>query len=393
MAKLMILGAGTYQIPAIRTARALGHEVVALSVHHDDPGRDEADVFHNVSTAERDAVLEVARRERIDGVMTIASEISAPTVAYVAGRLGLPGIAHATAETVTNKFRLRTVLAGHGLAGVRFREVASAAEVVAFLAATGGPAMIKPMSLSGSRGVDKVTAADAAARAFAACAAVADGRSGIFVEEFVAGEDLGGECLVRDGEFLFFQVTQKIVNEHYVPIAHLTPPDLPQAELGRCEQLIRSIVAALEIRDGVLDFDLRLGPGGPVLIELGGRLGGNCVPQVLGAASGVDLIAEGVRCALGEPARVVPRPAAGLFTARILGAARAGRVVAVRPPAEFLPAEDIVETVLDVTTGGQADVFDNGANRLGHVIFRSDSPGAARARVARLEEVFTVEAT
>jgi biotin carboxylase len=393
MAKLMILGAGTYQIPAIRTAQALGHTVVALSIHADDPGGAVADVFHNVSTADREAVLAVARDERIDGVMTIASEIAAPTVAHVAEALGLPGIAPATAETVTNKFRLRSALAEHDLAGVRFREVKSGAEVAAFLADTGAPLMIKPMSLSGSRGVDRVSAPEEAERAYADCAEVAAGRSGVFVEEFVAGEDLGGECLVRDGEFLFFQVTQKIVNCHYVPIAHLTPPDLAQNDLGRCEQLVRRVVAALGVRDGVLDFDLRLGPRGPVLIELGGRLGGNCVPQVLHAASGVDLIAEGVRCALGEPAAVLPRPAAGIFTARILGSLRPGRVSGAVDPADLVPPADIVDAVLDVGAGDRAEIFDNGANRLGHVIFRSDDPDAARERVALLEQVFTVEPT
>ena len=89
--KLMLLGGSAQQIIAIETARRLGYATVLCDFLPDNPGQHHADTFYLVSTTDKEAILEVARKEQIDGILAYASDPAAPTAAYVAQKLGLPG--------------------------------------------------------------------------------------------------------------------------------------------------------------------------------------------------------------------------------------------------------------------------------------------------------------
>lgn len=113
--KIMILGAGVFQVPAIKKINELGYESIALSHYKDDPGMSVAVKSYLCSTRNKVAVLKIAERESIDAIITIASEISVPVVAYVANRLGLPGLDNSIAETIYHKYLLKNFLKSHNI--------------------------------------------------------------------------------------------------------------------------------------------------------------------------------------------------------------------------------------------------------------------------------------
>lgn len=391
MLTIMILGAGIYQVPAIVKAREMGLRTIVLSYLSDDPGLSVSDRGFAVDTTDMNAVLEVAKHEKIDGIMTIASEVSAPTVAYVASKLGLTGIGYKTAITISNKHSLRIALASYGIEGPRFREVSDASDVISFLNEVGGPAMIKPMNSSGSRGVAKIVDPSEAREKFERCLMATPKQDGILVEEYIDGIDIGGGCFVRNGEFVFCELTRKRINDYFVPIAHLAPVAIDTSMSASIKALVYRVMKALGITDGILDFDIRLGPAGPRLIELGGRLGGNCVPALLDTYTGVDLIKEGIKFSLGWTSEINVHFAEAFRAVRILGAGRSGRITKITNPEEIVPAEDIIESQIDYNVGDEVKVFEHGANRLGHVIFKSRTMEQADARICDLDKVFVVE--
>lgn len=71
--KLLLLGGSAQQVIAIKTAKRLGCETILCDYLPDNPGRCEADRFYLISTTDEQAVLEVARREQVDGVLAYAS--------------------------------------------------------------------------------------------------------------------------------------------------------------------------------------------------------------------------------------------------------------------------------------------------------------------------------
>src|SRR5436190_13344602 len=105
-ARLFVLGAGAYQLPVIRRALDLGCHVVVADYRPDNPGHRLASASEIVSTVDRDAILDVARRHAVDGVLTYGSDVSVPSVAYVAERLGLPGNPYETAALLQRKDRI-----------------------------------------------------------------------------------------------------------------------------------------------------------------------------------------------------------------------------------------------------------------------------------------------
>lgn len=391
MTTIMILGAGLYQVPAILKAREIGLRVIALSYCPDDPGLALADRGYNVSTADEQAVLKIAGHEHVDGVMTVASEVSAPTVAYVASKLNLAGIAYETAKTVSNKYLLRKVLTANGFEGPKFRRVNGADGVISFLEQVGAPIVIKPVNSSGSRGVAKIVGASEVVEKFNSCLLAVREKNGIIVEEYIEGIDIGGECLIRNGEFVFCEFTKKLINSYFVPIAHIVPAGIDVSILSSVKDLLRRAVRTLEITDGVIDFDIRLGPNGPRIIEIGGRLGGNCIPALLEVYTGVDLVKESIKFSLGLKNEVDVSYAEDFYAVRILGAGKSGIIKQILGLKDIIPAEDIIEETFDRGVGDRADIFDNGANRLGHVIFKSKTMEQAEEGIRRLDGVFVVE--
>ena len=110
MKTILLLGGSAQQIVAIETAKRLGYFTVLCDYLSDNPGQYVADKFYLVSTTDKDAVLEVAKNENVDGVLAYASDPAAPTAAYVAEKLGLPGSPYKSVEILCNKDRFRKFL-------------------------------------------------------------------------------------------------------------------------------------------------------------------------------------------------------------------------------------------------------------------------------------------
>ena len=69
MRKIMILGAGIYQVPLIKKARAMGLETIVVSVPGPYPGFAFADKTYSLDTRDVSGILAAAKEEKIDGIV------------------------------------------------------------------------------------------------------------------------------------------------------------------------------------------------------------------------------------------------------------------------------------------------------------------------------------
>ena len=115
--KILLLGGSAQQIVAIEKAKELGYYTVLCDFLPDNPGQHHADKFYLASTTDKEAVLGIARKEDIDGIVAYASDPAAPTAAYVAEALGLPGSPYKSVEILCNKDQFRRFLAENGFIG------------------------------------------------------------------------------------------------------------------------------------------------------------------------------------------------------------------------------------------------------------------------------------
>ena len=384
---LMVLGAGVFQLPAIRAASKLGYRTVAVSYYESDPGRAEADEFILCSTVDRDAVLEHARRLRIDGITTMASEVSAVTAAYVAGALGLPGYDFETARSIGNKVLLRRFLKKHGFPAPGFYGVKTLEEAERRFQELRKPVFLKPASASGSRGAFKVNTVEELRDCFARSVSASILDAEVILEENLEGREIGGEVLVKDGRIVFFKPTWKLLNSRFVPYGHILPVDLEEPDFRAVKEMMAAVVEALGLRNGPLNFDVMMTADGPVIIELGGRLGGNCLPELMRLHTGVNTVDAVVRLAMGESFELPPlqENPVGVF---IFGAAQAGTVERVNRLEERFPewSRDVVRARIDVEIGQSVEPFIQGDRQLGYYIMKAADGKTLAERAKRMQQ-------
>ena len=155
--RVLFIGAGPFQAPAIQRALAMGLTVVATDRDPESPGLKLAHHGECVDVRDVDGTIAVARRYGVNGVLAVSSEVGVPTAARVAEALGLPGIGVAVAERATHKGLQREAFLKAGVPSPEFVRVRDITQAMAAVRRLGFPCILKPSDNSGSRGVFKVT--------------------------------------------------------------------------------------------------------------------------------------------------------------------------------------------------------------------------------------------
>ena len=312
MKKILLLGGSAQQIVAIETAKRLGYYTVLCDFLSDNPGQYVADKFYLVSTTDKEAVLEVAKKEAISGILAYASDPAAPTAAYVAEKLGLPGNPYAAVELLCNKDAFRAFLEKHGFCTPRAKgyEELDAAYSDIKEQHFNFPIIVKPVDSSGSKGVSRIDTLEEAPEKLAYAMSFSRGKR-IIVEEFVEkfGYQIAGDGLSVDGKLVF----RCFANDHFnpkcvnpfVPISASFPYNMPDAVQDKIHGEIQRLLTLLGMRSCTYNFDLRIDQDYNVyLMEIAPRDGGNYIPQIIKYATGVDLMEYSVKAAAGEPLNV-----------------------------------------------------------------------------------------
>ena len=154
--KIIFLGGAPSQIPPIKYAKSQGHYVITCDYLPDNPGHLLADEYHNISTTDKESILNLAKKLDIDGIVAYASDPAAPTAAYVAEQLGLPGNPYDSVLTLARKDLFRAFLEKHGFNVPKSKSFYTKEEAAPWLNEISYPLFIKPVDSSGSKGVTEI---------------------------------------------------------------------------------------------------------------------------------------------------------------------------------------------------------------------------------------------
>lgn len=306
--KLLLLGGSAQQVTAIETAKRLGYETVICDYLEDNPGQYAADRFYRVSTTDREAVLNVARQEQVDGVLAYASDPAAPAAAYAAEHLGLPGNPYTSVEILCNKDKYRAFLKEHGFCTPEAEGYSGAEQALEDIRKNRFhfPVLIKPVDSSGSKGVSRIDEAAGAEAGIAQALSFSRAKRFI-VEEYVekSGYQIAGDGFSVDGELVF----RCFANDHFeeggvnpfVPVAATFPCVMPDPIQKKVHDEIQRLITLLGMGTCAYNFDIRVDRDCNVyLMEMAPRSGGNYIPQIIRHATGVDLVECAVKAAMGE---------------------------------------------------------------------------------------------
>ena len=377
MKKLLILGAGTYQVPLIRTAKRLGIYTIVSSIHGNYPGFEIADKVYYENTTDFGKILNIARREQVDGIVTAGTDVAVITIGKVCDTLGLRGLSYEAAEIATDKLRMKEAYEAHGVRTAKFRKIpfdrTDYADVIADLEL---PLMFKSVDSSGSRGIVKVTSADQFEHA--RNTVMENTRSDYFiVEEYVEGEEFGAQAFVQDGklEFILPHGDYVFKGDTGVPIGHFAPYDLSPESLADAKYQLEQAVKAMKLDNCAINADFIMKDGKTYVLELGGRSGATCLAELTSIYYNFDYYEKIIKVAIGEKVDFTPclgEDGQGIPNASmLLMADRDGVIVSQENANE--PDPGIVDIQFDYKPGDPVHKFKVGPHLIGHVITKGKS--------------------
>lgn len=320
MKKLAIIGASYLQEPLIQRAKEKGIETHVFAWAAGDVGEKSADFFYPISTTDKEEILNKCREIGIDGICTIASDLAVIAVNYVAGHLGLVGNSMECTARSTNKHLMRECFKDHGLPSPRSFLVESASDLEGIDLTF--PVIVKPLDRSGSRGITKVEDYSGLSEAIEAAKSQGFEKKAL-VEEFISGKEYSVEYISWQGKHLFLALTEKFTTgaPGYIETAHFEPAEVDQATLERVKDLVERSLDALGIEYGASHSELKIDEDGNMgLIEIGGRMGGDCIgSDLVELTTGYDFLEAVIDIALGDPPKEYERREAFAAVRFILG--------------------------------------------------------------------------
>lgn len=303
---LLILGASTLQLPAIKVAKRMGVRVIVADMNPNAVGFKEADVIGEyVSTTDTAGILAIAEKHRIDGIMTLASDVPIPTIAIVCDKLGLSGISLQAALSATNKAEMRHCLHTAHVPVPGYFVARTWDEFLAFSGNFSTRFVVKASDNSGNRGIcsvkDSSNRNDVENAWNYARQNTRDGR--VLLEEYMDGDEFSVEGFCVGGEYRVIQVTDKMTTgePYFVEMGHTQPSSYPDDFLEGIKQVAKRGVIALGIKEGPSHTEIKWTSGGPKIVEIGARLGGGFITtHLVPLSTGVNMVEATIKTALGE---------------------------------------------------------------------------------------------
>jgi biotin carboxylase len=378
--RLLFLGANAVQAYAIKSAKKLGYYVITCDYLPDNPGHKFGDKYINISTVDKDAVLLAARENRIDGIISFASDVSAPTAAFVAEQLGLPGHPPASIDILTHKDQFRAFLLSNGFASPYACGYTCSDDAIRDWERFRKPVVIKPTDSSGSKGVRRVTDLEQLPQAVEY--ALSFSRSRRFVmEEFIEmqGAQIIGDGFSVDGKLVFSLYGDHIFDSRsggeFAVQGGMFPLAAGNSLKERVDAEVQRALTLLQMGSGAYNIEARLGKDGNVyLMEIGPRSGGNLIPELIFHATGVDLTKYTILAAAGEPCTALCQTQSkGFWSYYVIHSQKAGIYGGLEIDPAFLNEEHIKELLEQVKLGDKISAFENASAALGVAICRFDT--------------------
>ena len=394
MKKLMILGASYSQLPLYEAAKRLGVFTVAASTPGDWPGFDIADESSYTDISDCEAVLEAARKLQVNGIATCCLDTGVRALGYACEQMGLVGLSASAGELSSDKYKMKEAFVKGGVNCARHicvknkQELEKALEVLPF------PIIVKAVDLMGSRGMFRCNTKKEALERYEDTMQ-ATRKDYCLVEEFIEGTVLGCEAMVANGELIYCLPNNIEAYQSHVPtpIGHSVPYKKKEPLEQEVIRQVTLAVEALGLNDCPVNCDLIEKDGQIYVIEITGRAGATCLPEMVSLYYGMDYYEAIVRLALGMPVKELfqedmPHKA---VLAHIITSEIAGIVQQIEN--KNIPAEDIVDLSFNIQPGDEVRKYENGRDRIGQVILTGDSLQDCEERLVSVLEKINIEFT
>lgn len=366
--RLLLQGASRGNLGLIKTAKAHGVYVAMTGLGGDFPCNPYADKFCYANILDCDAVLTVAQEEKVDGAIICCSDTGLKAIGRCNDVLGLTGLTEKSADESSNKLLMKKRLIDAGVRTAKFFQIKNEEELKKAAEEIGFPVIIKAVDLQGSSGINIVREPSKLLEAFRDTMSLTR-KEFCIIEEFLVGEEYGAQAFVYKGNVLFVlpHGDETLMCKTAVPIGHYMPYEISDVLYEDTCNQVKEAIKALEFDNCAVNIDLIEKDGKSYIIELTGRVGANCLPELTSNYFGINYYEMILSTCLGESP--LPywenRQAPCATLARMMRSDKAGVVKSVS-----VPEIEGVHINMFIHEGSEVRIFTNSNDAIGEVVVK-----------------------
>lgn len=397
MKKILLLGGSRYLLPVIKSAHELGLYVITCDYLPDNIAHKYSDEYVNVSIIDKEAVLEVAKKLEIDGIMSFATDPGVVTAAYVAEKLGLPyGGSYESVSILQDKGRFRSFLTEHNFNVPHAKSYKNLEDALRDTDFFTWPVIVKPVDSAGSKGVTRVDDKNELRRAieyaldFSHC-------DQFIIEDFIEKKGCSSDTdsFSIDGKLVattFSSQRFDVQSDNpYAPMAYSWPSTFSREHEDELTSEIQRLLTLLDMQSSIYNIETREGVDGKAYImEVSPRGGGNRLAEMIRYASGVDMIKAAVQAAVGLQIDKVEQPQYdGSWAEYVLHSRIDGNFKELWIEPDFA-ANNVIEVDLWVTQGEEIHSFTAANFSIGTVVMKFASQEELESKLSSMERYIKV---
>ncbi len=394
MKKLLIIGASILQLPAIKKAKEMGLYVAVLDFNPSAIGIPFADEYFNASTMDENAVLEVAKGFKPDGIMTLATDMPMRGVAKVSDTLGLHSISYETAVKATDKYDMIKAFEEHNVPAPWFYLIKNIEELNQIKDKVTYPCIMKPTDNAGSHGVVKINSFEELIEKYEYSHSCSR-RGNVIVEEYLDGEEVSVEVMVVNGKVNILQITDKLTTgaPYFVEMGHSQPSRLDIDIQNKIKDVAEKACKAVGINNGPAHVEMKVTSQGQAkMIELGARMGGdNITTHLVPLSTGIDMVECTIKNALGETVDVTPKLNCG--SAIRYFEAPFGKIKSIEGVEEALKIDGVKQISFTKNIGEESTPIHCSNDRIGFVIAQAETVEEAINICEKVKEIIITNTT
>lgn len=301
MMKVLFTGGGHSEVPMIEAAKELGYYVITTGNNADGQGHSVADEYVPGDFSDREFVKNLALEKDVCGIVSGCNDFAYLSAAYASEVLGLPGHdSFEVSSVIHTKNRFREVQKTLGIKTPKVCKCETEDECIKAVNEIGFPVLVKPVDLTGGKGVKKCIEQYEVMDAFKVAMELTR-KDYVILEEFIEGSSHGISAIIRDKKVICYVVDneQYGINKYLVQGAYC-PSDIPEFAIVSLIKDIEKIASYLSLVDGLFHCQFILTKDNiPVMIDPCRRAPGDLYVLLAKYSSGVDYPREIVKAELG----------------------------------------------------------------------------------------------
>lgn len=285
--RLLVMGGMRISCEIVRKAAELGIYTIVADYNpvEKSPAKAIADEAVNVSITDVDAVVDVIRERKVDGVIVGFNDMLLPYYANICSKAGLP--CYGTKEQfeiLTDKQRYKALCRKFGIPVIPEYKKVEEADY---------PVLVKPIDSSGSRGITICHDREELDRAVATGKG-ASKKGETLIEKYMDGQEVTVFWTFQDGAYFLSAMGNRHVRQNQgsdvipLPVGYTFPsiylPRYRKEVEGKCKAMFKE----LGIRDGMMFMQCKVEDGQCFVYDLGYRLTGSLEYKVLDRICGYN---------------------------------------------------------------------------------------------------------